>query len=182
MKNPINAVIVFGSARSQGNTLQAVNKVKQQLGFELPLINLADINVGEFDYGFSQQDDFPALIQQLLEYDLIILATPVYWYNVSAKMKCFINRLSDLLIIDKPSGRRLKDKKLAIISSYGTYPEGIDGFETPLKNLANYFSMLYLGVYFNYCGEDAEGIKASEISFKKFMTHLEIEETTTMPA
>ena len=117
MKNPINAVVVFGSARSQGNTLHAVKKVQQQLGFELPLINLADINVGEFDYEFSKQDDFALLVQQLLEYDLIILATPVYWYSVSAKMKCFINRLSDLLSIDKPTGRRLKDKKLAVISS-----------------------------------------------------------------
>src|SRR3990167_4060316 len=161
MKNPINAVVVFGSARSQGNTLHAVKKVQQQLGFELPLINLADINVGEFDYEFSQQDDFALLVQQLLEYDLIILATPVYWYSVSAKMKCFINRLSDLLIIDKPSGRRLKDKKLAVISSYGTYPEGIDGFEMPLKNLASYFSMDYSGVYFNYCGADDEGMKDS---------------------
>src|SRR3990167_10698154 len=173
MKNPLNAVVVFGSSRSHGNTLNAVQKVQQQLGFELPLINLADINVSEFHYEFSQQDDFPALIQQLLEYDLIILSTPVYWYSVSAKMKCFINRLSDLLIIDKPSGRCLKDKKLAVISSYSTHPEGIDGFEPPLKNTANYFGMFYLGAYFHYCGEDAEGIKASEISLKKFITHLQ---------
>src|SRR3990167_3227949 len=168
MKNPINAVIIFGSARSQGNTLHAVKKVQQQLGFELPLINLADINVGEFDYEFSQQDDFALLVQQLLEYDLIILATPVYWYSVSAKMKCFINHLSDLLSIDKPTGRRLKDKKLAVISSYSTYPEGTDGFEAPLKNLANYFGMHYSGVYYYYCGEDLKGIKESDASLKTF--------------
>lgn len=39
-------------------------------------------------------DDFPALLEMFLNSDVIILATPVYWFGYSAQLKCFIDRLS----------------------------------------------------------------------------------------
>jgi multimeric flavodoxin WrbA len=44
----------------------------------------------------------------VLAHDQIILATPIYWYAVSAAMKNFLDRLSDLLELPDllPEGRR----------------------------------------------------------------------------
>jgi multimeric flavodoxin WrbA len=39
-----------------------------------------------------QNDDMNLLLNKFLEAEGIILATPVYWYNVTAQMKTFIDR------------------------------------------------------------------------------------------
>lgn len=39
-----------------------------------------------------QQDDMAALLQKMLAADIIVLATPVYFYSVSGQMKTFIDR------------------------------------------------------------------------------------------
>ncbi len=167
--NPIHAAIVFGSSRSEGNTFEAIQIVHQQLGFPLPVVDLAKIKVNEYSYDFNQHDDFHELMSLLLSFDVIILATPVYWYSVSAKMKCFIDRISDLLSIDKDAGRKLRGKKLAVIASYITHPKGIDGFEVPLKNTAQYLGMEYLGTYFHYADEDEVGKNFSKESLGQFI-------------
>ena len=40
----------------------------------------------------SQKDDANWILDKFLNADGVILATPVYWYNVSAQMKAFIDR------------------------------------------------------------------------------------------
>ena len=39
-----------------------------------------------------QKDDAVWILDEFLDADGVILATPVYWYNVSAQMKTFIDR------------------------------------------------------------------------------------------
>lgn len=163
-----SAIIIFGSSRANGGTRKAVNKVFEVLGETLPLMDLADYALKEYDYEFKQHDDFEAMIQNVVQYDVIILATPVYWYSVSAKMKVFIDRLSDLLSIYKAQGRRLRGKKLAVIASYHTYPDGKDGFLQPLQNTAAYLGMSYLGAYFHYSGESPQGKAESSESLRLF--------------
>lgn len=170
--NPINAVVVFGSSRSDGNTSRAIQNVFDQLKYELPVADLNQLKVNEYRYEFDQEDDFHELIQLLIKYDVIILASPIYWYSVSAKMKCFIDRLSDLLSIDKDTGRKLRGKNLATIASYLVYPEGLDGFEQPLINSAEYLGMGYLGTYFHCSGTDKKGLDASESSLAHFVDRL----------
>lgn len=164
-----NAIIVFGSSRSDGHTREAIDLVLNKLSVPIPVIDLADKKVAEFSYKYNQCDDFHDLIKEVLNYELIVLATPVYWYSVSAKMKCFLDRLSDLLAINKELGRRLRGKKLAVIASYYTYPEGINGFEEPIKNTAAYLGMSYLGAYFHYSGDEIEGINKSLNSLNQFL-------------
>ena len=167
-----SAIIIFGSSRSHGGTREAVNNVFEALGETLPLIDLAGCELKEYDYEFKQHDDFDSIIQKALQYDVIALATPVYWYSVSAKMKMFIDRLSDLLTIHKTLGRQLRGKKMVVIASYYTYPEGMDGFERPLKNTAEYLGMDYVGSYFHYSGEIPKGKQESKGSLAAFSSAL----------
>ena len=148
--------IVFGSSRSNGNTMIATKQIMEKINHSL-LINLADYDINDFDYEHKNiNDDFLKITKIILEYDVIILATPIYWYTMSASMKRFVDRITDLLTVDKNSGRVLRNKKLAIISSYATHPEGKDGFEPVFINIAQYLGMKYLGCYFHYSGDIQE--------------------------
>ena len=166
MKKPI---IIFGSSRSNGNTFKAVELVLNKI-HEAEFINLADYNVSDFDYEHkNKNDDFMKLIGNLLNYKTVILATPVYWYTMSATMKRFVDRLSDLLSTDKDIGKLLRKKNLAIVSSYSIHPEGKDGFEQIFINTAKYLDMNYLGCYFHYSGDDEKIIANNSKLLAKFV-------------
>ncbi len=145
--------IIFGSSRSNGGTISAVKWVMERLDEPL-LIDLAKYSIADFDYTYANgNDDFLNVVKTVMEYEIIIFATLIYWYTMSAPMKRFIDRITDLLTIHKDIGRKLRQKKMAVICSYATHPEGKDGFEHIFINTANYLGMSYLGCYFHYAGD-----------------------------
>ena len=148
----MNQIIVLGSSRSNGNTRKAVSMVVGDA--DTPVVDLLTLNISDYDYNYkNQNDDFIPLIEHLLKFDTIILATPVYWYTMSATMKIFIDRISDLLDIRKDLGRRLRGKKLFVIASFGTsLPKG---FEDTFAQTCEYLGMYYLGTSFIYDGDSS---------------------------
>lgn len=135
--------VILGSARSDGNT----RKLVDQLSFKknTKVFDLNQYNISYFDYHhLNEKDDFIPLIEELLSFDTYLFATPVYWYTMSAPMKTFFDRLTDLLTIRKDLGRQLKGKSMAVLacSSDATeYPE----FWSPFTRSAEYLHMHYLG-------------------------------------
>lgn len=149
-------IIIFGSSRSNGYTFDAVNLITKTLN-DFSFVDLSNYEIADFDYEFkNKDDDFISIVDQLLAHDTIIFATPVYWYTMSATMKRFVDRISDLLSMNTSHGRSLRQKKLAVISSYSVYPEGNDGFEQIFINISKYLGMRYLGCFFYYSGEDSK--------------------------
>jgi len=137
-----NAIIILGSSRNDGNTRQMVDYIVSQTGMEV--INLNDKNISYYDYEHQNQgDDFLPLMEKIVTYDLIIFATPVYWYSMSAVMKTFFDRISDLLSIRKELGRQLKGKAMALISC-SNEDDLIEGFSMPFRESAKYLHMDFL--------------------------------------
>ena len=101
-------VIILGSARKNGNTTKIVDEIAKESGIDV--IDLNDYNISHYDYeSKNREDDFLPLIRRILEeYDTLIFATPVYWYNMSGIMKVFFDRFSDLIRIEKETGRKLR--------------------------------------------------------------------------
>ncbi len=160
-----NPIIIFGSSRSDGNTLQAIKLViKNQ---PVPVIDLRGLNISDYDYdSMNASDDFIPLAEKMMEHNPIILATPVYWYSMSAVMKTFIDRWTDLLSIRKDLGRRLANKDLYIITSYGSsMPKG---FEDPFSQTSDYFDMHYKGCFYFYSGKDTKQARENQLSAEKF--------------
>ena len=139
-------VIILGSANSDGNTRKIVDTLATKLGCEV--IDLNDYTIGYFDYDFkNQDDDFIPLMEKIIaNYSTIIFATPVYWYSMSAVMKTFFDRISDLLKIRKELGRQLRGKSMAALSCSGDNDLSA-GFDMPFRESADYLGMQYLGAF-----------------------------------
>ena len=111
-----NPIIILGSSRTFGETRKVVDSIIGNN--EVPIIDLKSLDMSIYDYDhYNKNDDFIPLMEQVIKHDLIVLATPVYWYTMSATMKIFLDRLTDLLDIRKDLGRKLYGKKLFIICS-----------------------------------------------------------------
>ena len=80
---------------------------------------------------------------EIIKMDTIILATPVYWYSMSGRMKVFLDRFTDLLKVEKELGRHLRGKSLAVFTTSNGDNLGVD-FWHPFVKTANYLGMQYL--------------------------------------
>ena len=88
-----DAVAILGSARSNGNTAAVLTRFLD--GRVCDVFDLLALQLAPFDY--SQQyppDGFLDLVRRMVEAPVVVFASPVYWYSVSAVMKAFIDRLS----------------------------------------------------------------------------------------
>ncbi|MFC4738369.1 flavodoxin family protein [Flavobacterium ponti] len=138
------SVIIVGSSRKNGNTTKIVDELAKQ--YDIDIINLSNYNFSYYDYeSNNRNDDFFQLIKGIIDkYDTLIFATPVYWYSMSGIMKVFFDRFSDLLQIEKETGRKLRGKNMAVLSNSNENKLDYD-FYLPFKKSAEYLGMNYIG-------------------------------------
>ena len=113
-------VIVNGSPR-KGNTVTAINAFASGASaHEIEIIDADKLNISgckgcgacQCHKGCIATDDTNPTIDKIASADMIVFATPVYWWGVTAQMK---------LVIDKCycRGAQLKGKKTGLISIGG---------------------------------------------------------------
>ena len=145
-------IILLGSARSNGNTRKIVDKLLEKITADF--VDLKQLHIAPFDYDQKNpKDDLIPLMERMLSYDNIILATPVYWYNMSGIMKTFFDRLSDVISIRKDIGRALKGKNMSVVicsSDKVEYP----WMYPPFSETANYLDMNYKAQLFSWIEEN----------------------------
>ena len=139
----MRTLIILGSSRKDGDTKKVVDNLIEISGWDM--IDLNDYQFSYFDYEhLNIDDDFIPLMRKVTdEYDVIIFATPVYWYSMSGIMKVFFDRISDLLSIEKDIGRKLRMKSMAVISCSEAI-ESDSHFWIPFRKSAEYLGMKYL--------------------------------------
>lgn len=148
----MKTAIILATSREGGNTHQLVNLYLQHQPCDL--FNLNDYAISPYDYQHNNQnDDFITLIKALVKYDHLIFATPVYWYAMSAQMKLFFDRLSDLLTIEKALGRALNGKSCSIFAT-GSDAKEPDCFIEPFKLSAQYFGIKYTDILYCCCRDN----------------------------
>jgi multimeric flavodoxin WrbA len=145
-------IIIVGSSRSTGNTAELAIAIASKL--KASVIDLNQYRIAPFDYEFrNRDDDFLTLMKQVLSFDRIILATPMYWYSPSAIMKTFMDRISDLLKVEKDLGRQLRTKKAALLGTgYDAIPAAC--FEQVFQHTFDYLGMGYEGMLYASCQDD----------------------------
>ncbi len=143
--------LLYGSSREDGNTYKIAQEYKKH--HVVDVFSLGTYHITEYDYLHrNEQDDFLKLIDVLMQYDTWILASPIYWYSMSAKMKIFLDRTSDLITIRKELGRKLENKNMAALSC-GDGPKVWESFFPPFKLTAQYFKMNYFGDFHAFANE-----------------------------
>lgn len=96
-------VAIVGSPRPSGNTSYLVDQALDEAarhGIETEKIILSQYVVGGCQGHDNcarqpeclQKDDAPWILKRFRQADGVILATPVYYYNMTAQMKAFIDR------------------------------------------------------------------------------------------
>lgn len=127
MKKKVLAVL--GSPRKKSYSSYLANQVIKRLqagGTEVDVIKLYDLEIKpclacescrKAKSNFCiQDDDMKPLYSRILESDALLLACPIYYFSVNAKMKLFIDRF---YAFNNDTTGQLKDKKFGVILSYG---------------------------------------------------------------
>lgn len=162
----------MGSSRSDGNTSKVVDYLIS-LDKEIDVLDLNDYKIGYYDYKYENaEDDFFPFYHTLVGYDTIIFATPVYWYTMSAQMKTFFDRISDVLDDDKKVlGRKLKGKQMAVVSC-GADEEIVEGFEMPFEQSAIYLGMEFRGYVHTWLENDSKLSKKVKNNLQRFLKEI----------
>jgi len=148
-----STIIILASSRKNGNTQQFVTDT---YGVITPTItDLLDYTITPYRYDetYPYNDQFEQLIDEVLKHDVLVLATPVYWYSMSGLMKVFFDRLTDLTGVQKAKGKQLKGKIMKVLTT-GTDERLPVGFEVPFRETADYFDMVYEGCRYCYVKEE----------------------------
>jgi multimeric flavodoxin WrbA len=98
-----NVLIISASPRRHGNSDTLCDRFAQgatESGNKVEKIFLKDKNIGyclgcgacEDTGKCHQKDDMASLLDKMVEADVIVLATPVYFYSMDGQMKTFIDR------------------------------------------------------------------------------------------
>lgn len=116
-----NIVMILGSPRKNGNSellCDAFAKGAQESGHNIEKIRLQEKDIHACAGCYScrstgkcfQKDDMAVINQKLVEADIIVLATPVYYYSMSAQLKMMIDRTL-------PCYQKMTNKKFYFIAT-----------------------------------------------------------------
>lgn len=148
-------VSLLGSPRKNGNSTKLAEIVTYAL--EDKGHNVQSFILNKMDFRGCQacgackgkseicilKDDLTPVLEAVTEADVIIMATPVYWGDISSQLKAFIDRTYSFLMPDfktKEIKHRLpKGKKLVFIQSQGA-PQ--DMFADLFDRYNHFFEML----------------------------------------
>jgi multimeric flavodoxin WrbA len=115
----------------EGNTAAAAHDLlaawagQDRHGEELPLSTVSIKPIEDcvlcVDAGACHiQDDFGRVMERIYAADLLVIATPLYWYGPSASLKLLIDRWSCLLDLEEERFRaRMRGKRTAIVIAQG---------------------------------------------------------------
>lgn len=127
-------LVVQGGGRANGNTEQLVKAFARgasDSGHQVEIVSLQKVNVNgclgcnacRYGKPCVQKDGFQDLIPKINEADLIVFASPLLYWTISAKLKAFIERFYGIAEQDPnpPLGRyekyHVKDSALLMTSA-----------------------------------------------------------------
>ncbi|MGD9158533.1 MAG: flavodoxin family protein [Desulfobacteraceae bacterium] len=169
----IKLCAVFGSPRRKGNTSLLLRKAiegARDAGAEVTEIVLRDKKLSPCleIYGCRDsgkcviKDEFHEIVDQLLESNGVMLASPIFFYSVSAHTKMLIDRCQSLWMkkyyIEKADRKNWIPKRKGLFISLGA-TKGKKLFDGPLLTIKYFFDVLDMTLHKSllYRGIDLEG-------------------------
>jgi multimeric flavodoxin WrbA len=122
-------LVVMGSPRAKGNSSTLARQViagAEEAGAQVESYVLQDMDIRpcnacdaclrDPDRGCVIEDDMQDLYPRFREADAIVIASPIYWFTVSAQTKAFLDRWYAFEGLEE---NPLKGKQLGIVLAYG---------------------------------------------------------------
>ena len=106
-------LFVNSSPNREGNTYRIGEELLKDKEHEI--LQMADYRISQYGQVFDD-DEIKDVLKKIDEYDILVIGSPVYWYNVSGMLKTFIDRLYML-----PEAEALRGKKLYLFAQ-GSVP------------------------------------------------------------
>jgi len=122
-----NVLILKGSPRPKGNSAALADRAAagaKEAGAEVESFYLHGMDIRPCDACDTChetgvciiKDDMQTLYPKLLRADAILIASPIYWFTISAQTKLCIDRWYAL---ETQQGNELRGKQIGIILTYG---------------------------------------------------------------
>lgn len=152
----MRVLTVLGSPRKQGNTAKVLGWVEDELrrlGHGVDRINVIDHRIeGCQECHICQEieddpecvqnsDDLPALFAQLIEAELIVIASPVFCWGFPSQLKALIDRCYCLAKVQrgKEHSPLIRDRNFALLITCGGVTEGnADLLVAPFRKMADF--------------------------------------------
>lgn len=143
-----NIAVLIGSPRKGGNTEALAHSfiegAKKRNNIEV--ISVTDIKINgctgcnycykDQNHRCIQKDDMQEIYEKLAHAEIIVVATPVFFYGVSSQLKCLIDRLHN------PVCNGFKVKKLVLLAvAADTTPTVFNSISTMYASVLKYFSL-----------------------------------------
>lgn len=159
---PLNITTILGSPRKKGNTSRVLGWVEDSLGtsgHDIRRINIVDHKIkgckGCFackrftdKVGCSQKDEAVDLLQSLPTSDVVLYATPNYFWGFTGQLKTFIDRHCSLVVgFGTDQWQSLMDGKTVglIITCEDAIENNTDLMENFFKRFADYLKCKHGG-------------------------------------
>lgn len=162
-------IILTGSVRRGGNTdlLAKAFEEGARVNNEVEIISVADYHVNPcigcnscFDregHKCFQRDDMQKIYPKLARADVIVAASPVYFYGISAQLKAVIDRLHT------PMRNDFKVKKLGLLLvAAATLPTVFDSIKMQYQLILDYFNFENVGTVLVKGVKDIGDIKGNK--------------------
>lgn len=170
-------VLIFnGSPRKKGNTATLIKECVRGIndsGKEVEIFSLHYMTINSCQFcdwcihnnalSCVQKDDMKELYPKLLESDVLIFAAPIFWFNVSAQLKLFIDRL---YAFHGKGGFALTQKKIGTILVYGdsnAESSGVNNAIGMMKDLIQYMKSEDIGIVHGTAHKIGDAVKNKEL-------------------
>ncbi|MDE7230782.1 MAG: flavodoxin family protein [Oscillospiraceae bacterium] len=147
-------LIIQGGGRPNGNTarlVDAFSKGAEDAGHKVEIISLArnevkgclGCNACRYGKPCVQKDCFNDIVPKIMEADLLVLASPLYFWTISSRLKAFIERFYCIAEEDEnpPLGRYEKypEKDCALLMTaadnfFWTFEQAVSYYKYTLIN------------------------------------------------
>jgi multimeric flavodoxin WrbA len=153
-------LIISGSPKKDGNTDQLIRWFREgaeMQGAEITVANAASLKLKangctscrmcqtKSEYGCVIKDEASDVIMQMIDADVVVFATPLYFFSASAQIKAVLDRMFSLYKWDNAKNSMetvLKGKTLVLIAS--AYENvGLACLAEPFRLTAEYSGMKF---------------------------------------
>lgn len=174
----MNILAVLGSPRKNGNTdlllkkyIEGASSVNDDAKIETIFLQEKNISPCTSCYACKKgskreciiNDDMKDIYPKIKEADVMVLATPIYWWNISAQLKIFIDRWFGL-----GGTKDFGGKKFVLLMTYGgALPNlGPELAEKSLREICDYLKMDVVQVY-GVCTDEYMPVAENEEALKE---------------